>query len=61
MNIRRFILSFVLPFLVWLPCASMADDSLDLNEIRRAAEQGHADAQYNLGMMYAKGSGHAAG
>jgi len=37
------------------------DGGVDINDLisvewyRRAAEQGHADAQYNLGWMYANG------
>ena len=29
----------------------------DLDTVRQAADQGDADAQYNLGLMYANGEG----
>ena len=35
--------------------AHTADD--DFEAVKKAAEQGHADAQYNLGVMYAYGDG----
>ena len=33
------------------------DYAAALKELRPAAEQGHADAQYSLGLMYAEGQG----
>ena len=36
--------------------ALLAQDN-NLAAIRQAAEQGHADAQYNLGLMYDRGDG----
>ncbi len=33
------------------------DDAVAVGWWRKAAEQGHAKAQYNLGFMYAKGRG----
>ncbi len=35
--------------------AHAADD--DFDAVKKAAEQGHVDAQYNLGIMYANGEG----
>ena len=35
----------------------MQDDAEAVRLYRLAADQGHADAQYNLGVMYANGQG----
>jgi TPR repeat protein len=42
----------------WLPVAEKADAgaALDLNDLRKRAEAGDADAQYRLGGLYGKGS-----
>ena len=37
--------------------AGLAETQLDVEEIRQEAEQGYAEAQFNLGVMYAKGEG----
>lgn len=43
--------------LVLFAGAPYASSGLDIDEIRKAAEQGDADAQYQLGVMYGKGDG----
>ena len=37
--------------------AVLADDVLDFKKTLQAAEQGNAQAQYNLGVMYEQGQG----
>ena len=41
--------------MVFTGSAHTADD--DFDAVKKAAEQGHADAQYNLGLMYDYGGG----
>ena len=49
-------LKLVLLILLMLcPVLAVADDSLDA--LRKTADQGDADAQYNLGTMYNSGKG----
>ena len=43
--------------LLLLLCSPVFSQAPDLNETRRLAEQGHAKAQYNLGLMYDNGEG----
>ena len=63
---KRLVLAVVLVMLVGLARAGFdegvgaynrGDYESALNEFRPLAEQGHADAQFNLGVMYRKGQG----
>ena len=58
-SIRTGKLAFLLLTLTVLAAfqPGLAETQLDIEEIRQAAEQGEAKAQYNLGVMYAKGEG----
>ena len=38
-------------------CQPRSDDTQDIEEPRKAAERGNAQAQFNLGVMYADGRG----
>jgi TPR repeat protein len=50
-------LAGVLTLLVLFAGTPQSGAELDIGEIRKAAEQGDADAQYQLGVMYGKGEG----
>ena len=43
--------------LVLVFAVAVAAQSTEIEQLRLAAEQGHAQAQYNLGFMYADGRG----
>jgi TPR repeat protein len=53
---KRFAGSFVLAVCL-LQSASYVDAAQDLNEVRKMAEQGDAEAQFTLGQMYDSGDG----
>lgn len=54
---RRVILSLLLALAVVGLAASCRNQEQTLADLRKAAEQGNAEAQFNLGLMYANGIG----
>ena len=56
MKHRAHVLSATILVLVFASCA-VAQSPTEIEELRLAAEQGDADAQYELGRMYNKGEG----
>ena len=54
---RRWVTLFAVSVLVATPSAAGVGQQESIEELRAAAEQGLADAQFNLGVMYKDGEG----